>query len=107
MRGGEYQDFPSKSFCPLALKISVRDSFTVALIPDVEKVWIRGGWGSTKICRRNFSVSQCRKFSLVNHSVLCFRIFPVPEKFLAERWEGESRFSVDKFLSQIGEKFRR
>ena len=43
MRGGEYQDFPSKNFCLKVPKISIGESFTVALISGIEKVWIRGG----------------------------------------------------------------
>ena len=43
-RGGweEYQNFPSKIFCFTVPKISVGESFTVALISDTEKVWIGG-----------------------------------------------------------------
>ena len=43
-RGGEeYQDFPSKNFCLTVPKISVGESFTVAIVSGIEKVWIRGG----------------------------------------------------------------
>ena len=42
---GEYQDFPSKIFCLTVPKISVGESFTVALISGSEKVWIGGGGG--------------------------------------------------------------
>ena len=41
--GGEYQDFPSKTFCLTVPKISVGESFTVAIISAIEKVWIREG----------------------------------------------------------------
>ena len=40
---GEYQDFPSKIFCLTVRKFSVGESFTVALISGIEKVWIGGG----------------------------------------------------------------
>ncbi len=40
---GDYQDFLSKIFCLTVPKISVGDSFTVALISGSEKDWI-GGW---------------------------------------------------------------
>ena len=41
---GEYQDFPSRSFCLTVLNFSVGESFTVALLSGIEKVWIgRGG----------------------------------------------------------------
>ena len=41
--GEEYQDFPSKMLCLTVPKISVGESFTAALFPGCEKVWI--GWG--------------------------------------------------------------
>ena len=44
-RGGRgYQDFPSKIFCLTLPKISLGESFTVAIISGIEKVWIRGGY---------------------------------------------------------------
>ena len=55
---------------------------------------------------RNF-LSQCRKISSRNPSVLYFRKFPVAKKFM-DRREGEvSRFSCRNFLSHSAEKFRR
>ena len=44
-RRGEYQVFPSKFFCLTVPKISVVESFTVALVLGIEKVWITGGGG--------------------------------------------------------------
>ena len=41
----EYQDLPLKNFCLLVPKLSVTESFTIALISDIEKVWIRVGLG--------------------------------------------------------------
>ena len=38
-----YQDFPSKFFCLVVPKVSVGDSFTVALISGMEKVRMREG----------------------------------------------------------------
>ena len=38
-----YQDFTSKVFCLTVPKNSVGESFTVASISGIEKVWIRGG----------------------------------------------------------------
>ena len=43
--GGEYQNFPSKVFCLTVPKSSLRESFTVAIISGIEKVWIRGAGG--------------------------------------------------------------
>ena len=42
---GDYQDFPSKIFCLTVPKISVVESFTVAINSGNEKVWIRGEGG--------------------------------------------------------------
>ena len=52
-------------------------------------------------------VSQCRKFSQGKLSVLCFRKIPVAKKFMDRRGGGVSRFSVESFLSQSAEVFRR
>ena len=65
-RGGGrrgYQEFPSKIFCLTVPKNSVGESFTVAKISGMEKVWIREGGGMIKIFRRIFFVSQCQKIS--------------------------------------------
>ena len=61
-RGGEYHDFPSKISRLTVRKISVGESFTVALLSVTEKVSIERG-GSFKVFRRTFFVSQCRKIS--------------------------------------------
>ena len=53
-RGGGYQDFPSKVFCLRVPKISVGESFTVAIVSGIKKIWFRGG--SIKIFRRKFFV---------------------------------------------------
>ena len=42
MRGGEYQDIPLKNICITLPKISIGESFTVALNSSSEKVWIGG-----------------------------------------------------------------
>ena len=40
--------------------------------------------------------------------MLCFRKFLVAKKFMEKKWEGGiSTFSVEHFLSQSAEKFRR
>ena len=60
-----------------------------------------------KIVRRKSFVSQCRKISLGNPSMLCFRKNPLAKKFMNKR-EGElSRFSFETFLSHSAEKTRR
>ncbi len=59
--GGVYQKFPSKILClTVPTKISVGESFIVALLSGIEKVWRRGGEG-IKIFRQQFFVSQCRR----------------------------------------------
>ena len=40
-------------------------------------------------------------------SVLCFRKFPVANKFMDKKGGGVSRFSVENFLSHSAENFRR
>ena len=47
-RRGEYQAFPSKTFCLTVPKFSDGKPFSVPLISGIEKVWIRkwGGGGS-------------------------------------------------------------
>ena len=102
-RGGEYHNFPSNFLCFTVPKKFVGESFSVSLISNIEKIWIRGRrkycdfpskifcltvpknfvgdpfcvpeklWyrktlgtregANITICRRNFFVSHCRKFS--------------------------------------------
>ena len=62
--------------------------------------------GESRFPVGNF-VSQCRKISYVNPSVLCFRKFAVAKKYMDKR-EGEvSRCSLEDFLSHSAEKIRR
>ena len=56
--------------------------------------------------RKNF-VSECRKNSYGNLSVLCFRKLAVAKKLMDKRGGGVSRFSVESFWSHSDEKFRR
>ena len=72
-----------------------------------KKLWIRVGGGSITIFCQNFFVSQCRKISKRNLSVLCFRKFPVAKKFMDKRGGGVSRFPVENFWSHSAEKFHR
>ena len=62
-RAGEYQDFPSKTFCLSVTRNFVWKPFSVSLLSGAEEVWIREEVGSIKIFCRQFSVSQCRKIS--------------------------------------------
>ena len=72
----------------------------MSLPSGAEEVWIRKGVGSIKIFSRKFSFSQCRKFSWVNPSVLCFRKFSVLEKFVAKRGVDYQDFPSKTFVSQ-------
>ena len=64
--GGEYQDFPSKIFCLTVPKISVGESFIVALISGTEKVWRRvgggGGGGVPRFSVENFLSHSAENF---------------------------------------------
>ena len=60
-RGGEHQVFPSKIFCHTVPKISVGEFFTVAIISDIEKVWIREG-GVSRFSVENFLSHSAEKF---------------------------------------------
>ena len=59
-RGGGRFKYSVEIFFLTVPKVFVGESFTVALISGIEKVWIRGR-GEIKIFRRKFFVSQCRK----------------------------------------------
>ena len=62
--GGEYQNFPSKVFSLTVPKSSLRESFTVAIISGIEKVWIRGaGGGVSRFSVENFLSHSAEKSS--------------------------------------------
>ena len=65
--GGEYQVFPSKIFRHTVPKISVGESFTVAIISAIEKVWIRVGGG------RGGGISRFSVKMFLSHSAETFR----------------------------------
>ena len=99
---GEYQDFPSTRFCHTVPKLSVGESFTVALISVTEKVWIR--WkGEVEIFRRKNIVSQCRR-NLVGESFFAALFSGIAKVWM--RRGGVSRFPVDIFLSHSAENLR-
>ena len=50
-RGVEYQDVPSKTFCPTVARNLVGKSSSVSLLSGAEEVWIREGGGSINIFR--------------------------------------------------------
>ena len=72
---GEYQDFPSKSFCLTVPKIFVEESFTVALFSGTGKLWIRGGEYQDFLSKhfrltvRKFSVRESITVALISVTV--------------------------------------
>ena len=77
-REGGNQDIPSKKHCLTVPELSRRESFFVALISGIAKVWIIGG-RSIQISRRQFFVTQCRKFTSGN--ILLLHYLWVAKKF--------------------------
>ena len=102
-RGGGYQDFPSKIFCLTVPKNFVGESFTVASISGIEKVWIREG-GVSRFSVKIFCLTVL-KIS-VGESFIAALISGT-EKVWGRGGGGVSRFSVETFLSHSAEHFRR
>ena len=63
IKGGEYQDFPSKTFCLRVPKKFIGEHFCAVFHKffGIEKVYGEEGWGSIRSFRRIFFVSLCRK----------------------------------------------
>ena len=78
IRRGDYQDFPTKILCLTLPKISVGESFTVALISGSEKVWMRGGGGGYQDFPSKF-----------------FRL-TVPKKFVGESFRNAINSGIEK-----------
>ena len=93
-RRREYQDFPSKIFCLTVPKISVEESFTVAIISGIEKVWIRGGE------YHDFPSKFLSHCTEIFHwrTLWCFRKILLSKIFMHRRGGGASRFCRN-FLS--------
>ena len=62
VRGGEYQDLPSKVICLTVSKTFCRGNPLVFIKIGYRKSLDKRGRGSIKIFRRTFFASQCRKF---------------------------------------------
>ena len=60
-KGGEYQNFPSKTFCLTVPKNLVGEPISVPLISGIEKFHASEGY--VTIFRRRFFVSQYRTIS--------------------------------------------
>ena len=104
--GGEYQDFPSKILCLTVpkMKISVGESFIVALILGIEKICIREG-------EYQDLLSKILRLTVPKNSV--GESFTVPltsgsEKVWIE-WGGGrvSSFTVENIMCHSAENFRR
>ena len=93
---------PSKIVCLTVPKISVGESFTVALISGIEKIWIKGG---------GYQDFPSKIICLTVPKTFVGEPFRVSQVLVTEKvYElegGVSRFSVKFFLSQSAEKFRR
>ena len=98
-RRGEYQDIPSKIFCLTVPKISTGESFTVALISGIEKVWIRvGGGGESRYSIENFLPNRAENF---RRGILYCCINFGYRKSLDKRGEGSIKnFHRKYFVSQ-------
>ena len=100
---GEYQDFPSETFCLTVpkMKISVGESFTVAIVFGIEKIWI--GVGEYQDFLSKILCLTVPKISLVESFTVA--LFSGSEK----TWigGGVSSFSVETFMSHSAENFRR
>ena len=72
-RGGEYHNFPSKLFCFTVPKDFVGESFSVSLVSNIEKIWIRG--------RRKYCNFPSKIFCLTVPKNFVGDPFCVPEKF--------------------------
>ena len=82
-------------------KTSLGESFTVAIISGIEKVWIRGGGEYQDFASKVFCLTVPKNFVGEPFSV---SLSAGTEKV----WIGEggvSRFSVEKFLSHSAENF--
>ena len=99
--------FSVESFCFTVPKISVGESFTVASISGIEKVWIRGG-GVSRFSVKIFCLTV-PKIS-VGESFTVASISGIEKVWIRGGGGGGgrvSRFSVENFLSHSAENFRR
>ena len=103
-KGDGCQDFPSDFFCLTMPKVSVGESFTVALISGTGKVSIRRGSEYQDFPSEIFFLTVWKKF--------VGEPFCLPEKFwcrkmLVTREGAKITISHRYFLSHCAEKFRR
>ena len=87
--GRQYQDFPSKVFCPMVPKIFVEESFTVAVMSSTGDVWTRRG--EYQDFPSNYFRLTVPKFFLGESFTVA--LFSGSEKI----WIGEGRGSIKIF----------
>ena len=102
----EYQDFQSEIFCLTVPNISVGQSFTLAIISGIEKVWIREGGAYQDFPSKFFCLTVPQNFR--RGSLYCCKNFRFRKKL--DKRGGVPRFYVEKFLSHrrkisVGESF--
>ena len=105
MRGGEYQDFPSKIFCLTVPKYFIGEHFGVSEKFFYRKFSCIGGRRGITVLSK-FFVSQDRNEKLCKGTLLFSGNFSGIEKKLWKRG-GLSRFSVEIFMSHSAENFRK
>ncbi len=103
-RGGEYQGFPSKTFClTVATKISLSYSFIVALISDIEKSLDKsGGGGYQKFTSKLFCLTV-PKISVGEYFMVDY--FRDPKMFGEGGRGSVKKFRQKFFVSQCRRKF--
>ena len=84
---GEYQDFPSKTFCPTVPKISVGEPFCVSQNFWYRKnLWIRGGGGG-------------REYHDFLSKILCLTL---PKNIVGEHFSVSLFSGIQKFYASEG-----
>ena len=102
--GGGSIDYLSKLFCLTVPKISVVESFTVAIISGSEKVY---GQGERRVSWFSVEISLSHSVEKLRRGILyCVALISGTENF-GEEGRGVSRYSVGSFLSHSPEKGRR
>ena len=99
--GGGVSRLPSKIFFPTELKVSFGESFTVALISGMEKLWVRGG-GVSRFSVEPFCLTVPK--NSVGESFTVALIWAIKKVWI--RGEGVSRFQVENFSSHSAGKVR-
>ena len=93
--------FSIESFCLTVPKVSVGESFTVALVSGSEKVWRRGGDSNTPSIFFSHSSENFRRGIFYCCANFGYR------KSLDNKGGGVSRFCVGIFLSHSAESLRK